>query len=134
MSRDTFKKHLPESCFTHYQSRDEVRLLDYTPCINRKACTAQTVHSLQQLLCAAQLARRAVTDGWGCVHAAGRPVDLNTPLRTRRMGREIKMVLCITMYNVRDGAHVSLHSAASAPWRPAGRARAVVMECWRRCV
>ena len=32
---DTFKKHLPAVAFSHYESRDEVRMLDYTPCINR---------------------------------------------------------------------------------------------------
>ena len=36
-SRDTFKKHLPAVAFSHYESRDEVRILDYTPCINRKS-------------------------------------------------------------------------------------------------
>ena len=30
-----------------------------------------------------------------------RPVDLSTPLRVRRMGRKIKILMCITMYNVR---------------------------------
>jgi hypothetical protein len=29
--RDTFKKHLPAVAFSHYESRDEVRILDYTP-------------------------------------------------------------------------------------------------------
>ncbi len=34
-SRDTYKKHLPAAAFSHYESRDEVCILDYTPCINR---------------------------------------------------------------------------------------------------
>ena len=38
VSRDTFKKHLPAVAFSHYESREEVILLDYTPCINRKYC------------------------------------------------------------------------------------------------
>ena len=34
-ARDTYKKHLPATDFSHYESRDECVLLDYTPCINR---------------------------------------------------------------------------------------------------
>ena len=33
------------------------------------------------------------------------PIDLHDPLRVRRSGRNIKLFLCITMYNVRGGAH-----------------------------
>ncbi len=33
VSRDTFKKHLPAAAFSHYESRDEVRILDYTPLV-----------------------------------------------------------------------------------------------------
>jgi hypothetical protein len=34
-SNHTFTKHLPAVAFSHYESRDEVRELDYTPTINR---------------------------------------------------------------------------------------------------
>lgn len=34
----TFTKHLPAIAFSHYESRDEVVELDYTPCINRNNC------------------------------------------------------------------------------------------------
>ncbi len=34
---------------------------------------------------------------------AGRPVDLNVQLRCKREGRDVRMVLCITMYNVSVG-------------------------------
>lgn len=34
-SNHTFTKHLPAIAFSHYESRDEVRELDYTPTINR---------------------------------------------------------------------------------------------------
>ena len=30
-----FSKRLPADAFSHYESRDEVRTLDYTPTINR---------------------------------------------------------------------------------------------------
>lgn len=35
VSNHTYTKHLPAIAFSHYESRDEVRELDYTPCINR---------------------------------------------------------------------------------------------------
>jgi hypothetical protein len=34
MNKNTFKKHIPAAQFSHHESREEVRVLDYTPCIN----------------------------------------------------------------------------------------------------
>ncbi len=34
-STHTFTKNLPAIAFSHYESREEVRELDYTPCLNR---------------------------------------------------------------------------------------------------
>lgn len=87
-SNHTFTKHLPAIAFSHYESRDEVRELDYSPCVNRETPCPP-------------LPPLAAAHAHCLCYRAGRPVDLNVPLRVRRMGRQIRAILCITMYTVR---------------------------------
>ena len=57
------RKELSSDEFSHYEDREELMTVDYTPAIN------------------------------------ARPVDLHKPLRTLRLGRDIVIAVCITLYN-----------------------------------